>query len=71
MLLIGHDRSSEIVDYLEDRQVPALVAWAHDPNARLPSVGFGNFAAMSEVANFVLKLGHKKNRNNLRLDEIK
>ena len=58
LLLIGHDRSSEIIDYLQEKNIPALVAWAHDPNARLPSVGFDNFAAMSELARYVLGLGH-------------
>ena len=47
LLLIGHDRSPEIIDFLEEKNIPALVAWAHDPNARLLSVGFDNFAAMS------------------------
>ena len=60
LLLIGHDRSSEIVNYLQEKNIPALVAWAHDPNARLPSVGFDNFAAMSELARYVLSIGHRR-----------
>jgi len=60
LLLIGHDRNSEIIDYLEEKNLPALVAWAYDPNARLPSVGFDNFAAMSELTRYVLSLGHRR-----------
>ncbi|MDA9765640.1 LacI family DNA-binding transcriptional regulator [Alphaproteobacteria bacterium] len=60
LLLIGHDRSSEIIDYLEEKNIPTIVAWAHDPNSRLPSVGFDNFAAMSELARYVLSLGHRR-----------
>ena len=60
LLLIGHDRNSEIIDYLEEKNIPALVAWAHDPNARLPSVGFDNFEAMSELTRYVLSLGHRR-----------
>ena len=47
LLLIGHDRSPKIIDFLEKKNIPALVAWAHEINAKLPSVGFDNFTAMS------------------------
>jgi len=60
LLLIGHDRSTEIVDFLEHKNVPALVAWALNPSARLPSVGFDNFLAMSKLARLILKFGHKR-----------
>ena len=60
LLLIGHDRSSEIIDYLEEKNVPTIVAWAHNPKARLPSVGFNNFAAMSDLTRHVLSLGHRR-----------
>jgi len=60
LLLIGHDRRPEIIDYLEDKNIPALVAWAYEPNARLPSVGFNNSAAMSELASHVIGLGHRQ-----------
>ena len=60
LLLIGHDRSTEIVDFLEEKNIPALVAWAHDPKARLPSVGFDNFTAMSELAEYIIGLGHRR-----------
>ena len=60
LLLIGHDRSSEIIDYLEAHDIPTLVAWAHDPNARLPSIGFDNFRAMSSLIKYILNLGHRE-----------
>jgi LacI family transcriptional regulator len=60
LLLIGHDRSPEIIDFLEKKNIPALVAWAHNPKAKLSSIGFDNFAAMGELARHVLSLGHKR-----------
>ncbi len=60
LLLIGHDRDAETLRYLEARNIPALVAWAHDPDAILPSIGFDNFAAMRSLADMVLELGHRK-----------
>ena len=60
LLLIGHDRSPEIVDFLEKKNIPALVAWTHEIGAKLPSIGFDNFAAMGELARHVLSLGHNR-----------
>ena len=60
LLLIGHDRSPEIIDYMKTQNIPALVAWAYDTEARLPSVGFDNFAAMSNLTRYIVNLGHRK-----------
>ena len=60
ILLIGHDRDPQIIDYLTQQQVPAIVAWSYDPDARLPSVGFDNRAAMRELTDHALGLGHKR-----------
>ena len=60
LLLIGHDRSSAIMQYLLTRKVPALVAWAHDPSAVLPSIGFDNFEAMCGLAKHVIAMGHSR-----------
>ncbi len=59
LLLIGHDRDPQIYDYLERREIPALVAWSFLPDARVPSIGFDNRAAMFELANRVIGLGHR------------
>lgn len=60
LLLIGHDRDTAIVNYLEERNIPVLVAWAYNPEARLPSIGFDNFLAMSELTKHILSFGHTK-----------
>ena len=60
LLLIGHKRSPRIIDYLQEKNIPTLVAWSVEPNARLPSVGFDNFAAVSKLTRHVLNLGHKR-----------
>ncbi len=60
LLLIGHDRSATIMNYLAARNVPALVAWAHNPGAVLPSIGFDNFEAMCALARQVMSLGHQR-----------
>ena len=60
LLLIGHDRNPEIYAYLDQQKVPALVAWSFIPDAALPSVGFDNRAAMRDLANEVIGLGHTR-----------
>lgn len=58
LLLIGHDRASEIYDYLTTQKIPTLVAWTFAPDAPLPSIGFDNRAAMRALAEEVLGAGH-------------
>lgn len=60
LLLIGHDRDSAIYPYLERQNVPALVAWTYADDARLPSIGFDNRAAMSALTEEVLRHGHRR-----------
>lgn len=60
LLLIGHDRDPKIYDYLNQQKVPALIAWSFLPGSRLPSIGFDNRAAMFELANHVISLGHEQ-----------
>lgn len=60
LLLIGHDRDSAIYDYLENQNVPALVAWAYDAEGSQPSVGFDNRTSMLVLTQEVLALGHRR-----------
>ncbi|WP_037254125.1 LacI family DNA-binding transcriptional regulator [Roseobacter sp. SK209-2-6] len=59
LLLIGHARDADVYAYLERHQVPSLVAWSYDPHMHPPSVGFGNAAAMGELAQSVISAGHR------------
>ena len=60
LLLIGHDRDAALVSYLQTQDVPALVAWTFDQSAALPSVGFDNRIAMRELAEEVIRQGHRR-----------
>lgn len=60
LLLIGHDRAASIYDYLERQNIPALVAWSYQTQARVPSIGFDNRAAMTALTENVVRLGHKR-----------
>ncbi len=60
LLLIGHDREARIYDYLEQQNVPAMVAWSFIPGKRTPSIGFDNRQAMMALAGKVIELGHSR-----------
>ncbi|WP_170409893.1 LacI family DNA-binding transcriptional regulator [Ruegeria atlantica] len=60
LLLIGHDRDPKIYDFLAQREIPALVAWSYLSDSHLPSIGFDNRAAMFDLADHVIGLGHSK-----------
>ena len=60
LLLIGHDRSQQIYDYLDRQNVPLLVAWTYAASEARPSVGFDNRAAMIALAREVLDRGHRQ-----------
>jgi LacI family transcriptional regulator len=58
LLLIGYHRSPALYDFLEKREVPALVAWSFDADAEQAAIGFDNRRAMADLAAHVLRLGH-------------
>lgn len=59
LLLIGYDRDAEIYDFLDQRNVPAMHAWAYSESDPRPAVGFDNRASMRALVDQVLDLGHK------------
>ena len=59
LLLIGHHRDTKIVDLLRRRELPTLVAWAFNPAAPLPSIGFDNCEAMAGLGQLVIQYGHR------------
>ncbi len=59
ILLIGGDRDPALHELLARRGIPAVISWAFDPAAPLPSIGFDNRAAMRRLAREVIALGHR------------
>ncbi|WP_417522741.1 LacI family DNA-binding transcriptional regulator [Marinovum sp.] len=59
LLLIGHDRTPEIYDFLETRQVPYVIAWTYDDHESRISIGFDNRKSMRSLADQVIALGHR------------
>lgn len=60
LLLIGHDRSTEIYSFLAQRQIPAVISWAFKADAPVPCTGFDNRAGIRALAHDVLAHGHRR-----------
>jgi len=59
MLLIGTERNPDTYAFLQERDIPFIIAWAHvsDPNRSF--VGFNNRAASEQLVTKAIQLGHK------------
>lgn len=60
LLLIGYERDPSVYEYLARRNIPTVLAWAFSNDQNLDAVGFDNRAAMAELANAVLGMGHRR-----------
>lgn len=60
LLLIGHDRTPESYEFLEQRGIPHVIAWVGSGGPSRLSIGFDNRKAMSGLVSEVLRLGHTR-----------
>ncbi|WP_299693899.1 LacI family DNA-binding transcriptional regulator [uncultured Tateyamaria sp.] len=60
LLLIGYARDAGIYDYLRQRAIPTLVAWAFAPDSTQPCIGFDNRASMQALTDKVIAMGHSR-----------
>ncbi|WP_170333939.1 LacI family DNA-binding transcriptional regulator [Ruegeria arenilitoris] len=60
VLPIGHDRDPKIYKDLARRDIPVMNAWSFMAYTQIASVGFDNRAAMAELANRAIRLGHQR-----------
>ncbi len=60
LLLIGTERSPDIYQFIEDRQIPMVICWAYSNEPTRSYVGFDNYQATFELAERAIKFGHRK-----------
>ncbi len=60
LLLIGTQRSKDVYTFLDDRQIPYVIAWSYKDSKKQSCVGFDNFQASYELTLKAIELGHKK-----------
>ncbi len=59
ILLIGYWREEKVYKFLQQRNIPFLLAWAFAANNALPAIGFDNRASMYQLCAQVLTMGHR------------
>lgn len=59
LLLIGTERRPEIYDFLIDRNIPTVIAWACSPDTAQSYVGFDNRAASENLVARAIRMGHR------------
>lgn len=60
LLLIGHARPEKTYEFLQRRQIPYVVTWNYREDSSSYNVGFDNRKAATQMAQQVLKFGHKR-----------
>lgn len=59
LLLIGTERRPEIYDFLSERNIPTVIAWACSDNQTQSYVGFDNRAASEQLVLKAIGMGHR------------
>lgn len=60
LLLIGKSRSDQIYQFLEQQNIPIVLAWSFDAESPYNMVGFDNAAATHALTQRALELGHRR-----------
>lgn len=63
LLLIGIKRDPKIYEFLQEREIPFVIAWSFDEHMKAPApgqlVGFNNHKAMASIVQLVIDKGHR------------
>ena len=59
LMLIGNSHRDAVFELLRSSGTRHLCAWAYDPAASAPNVGFANAVAMHAVVDHLFELGHR------------
>jgi len=60
LVLVGHTHHDDLYDLLDRNQIPFINTYVYAEEAKHACVGFDNFRAAHDVADFVLQLGHRQ-----------
>ncbi len=59
LLLIGTERDAEVYEFLRQRNIPTVVAWACAPEPSQSYVGFDNCTATRQLVKKAIDMGHR------------
>lgn len=60
LVLVGAVREEKTYALMAQKNIPCVLLWVSDPDARHVCIGFDNFQAAAKVTDYLLDLGHRK-----------
>jgi LacI family transcriptional regulator len=59
LLIVGRIEDPRLQTFLEDGRIPTVTTYSYQEDCAFPSIGFDNYAATRQLADFLIQLGHR------------
>jgi LacI family transcriptional regulator len=59
LLIVGRIEDAPLLKFLEERRIPTVLTYSYLPDGPFPAIGFDNYAAARQLAEFLIRLGHR------------
>jgi LacI family transcriptional regulator len=59
LLIVGRIEDKRLQAFLEDSRIPTVTTYSYQHDGAFPSIGFDNYAATRQLADFLIRLGHR------------
>ena len=59
LLIVGRIEDKRLQAFLEDSRIPTVTTYSYQHDGAFPSIGFDNYAATRQLADFLVRLGHR------------
>ncbi|MGH9204760.1 MAG: substrate-binding domain-containing protein, partial [Vicinamibacterales bacterium] len=59
LLVVGRIADKRLQVFLEDGRIPTVTTYSYQADGSFPSIGFDNYAATHQLADFLIRLGHR------------
>ena len=59
LLVVGRIEDKRLQTFLEESRIPTVTTYSYQHDGAFPSIGFDNYAATRQLAEFLIRLGHR------------
>jgi LacI family transcriptional regulator len=59
LLVVGRIEDKRLQAFLEDNRIPTVTTYSYQHDGAFPSIGFDNYAATRQLADYLIRLGHR------------
>ncbi|GJL80496.1 MAG: transcriptional regulator [marine bacterium B5-7] len=60
MILVGEARGQQTYEVLVKKHIPYINIWIYNPDSPHPCIGFDNYGAAYQLAEYLMDIGHRK-----------